>query len=88
MPYGKPNNDQSNLFGENEDWKEEWKGMPEYVQENLLPAFSVRVNFATIEDLREFAELVNQHLTTKTQSIWFPEQDRAKLSDKRYVDED
>jgi hypothetical protein len=87
MPYAKPNKNQDVLFGEQEPWREEWVGMPDYVQENLLPEFSVRVNFATVEDLRAFALLINQAITTKTSSVWFPPQEKANLSNKRYVDE-
>lgn len=87
MPYAKPNTDQSNLFGENESWKDEWRGMPEYNQKNLLPEFSVRINFANANDLRKFAEFINQPITTQTQSIWFPAQVRETLFDKRYINE-
>lgn len=87
MPYAKPNNAQTLLFGDKEPWKEEWEGMPEFDQKNLLPEYSVRVNFACIEDLNKFAELIQQPLTTKTSSIWFPAQTKAVLSNKVYVDE-
>ena len=87
MPYAKPNESQSLLFGEKEAWKEEWDGMPEFEQKNLLPEYSVRINFSSVEDLRKFAELINQPLTTKTSSIWFPAQTKADLSSKVYVDE-
>jgi hypothetical protein len=69
MPYAKPNKKQDVLFGEQEEWREEWQGMPEFEQENLLPEYSVRVNFATYEDLQKFAALVEQIISTKTQSI-------------------
>lgn len=87
MPYAKPNEAQSLLFGEKETWREEWEGMPEFKQQNLLPEYSVRVNFASVEDLKKFAELINQPLTTKTTSIWFPVQAKADLASKVYVDE-
>lgn len=87
MPYAKPNEAQSLLFGEKENWKDEWKGMPEFEQKNLLPEYSVRINFACVEDLKKFSELIGQPLTTKTNSIWFPAQLKANLSDKVYVDE-
>ena len=87
MPYAKPNTDQSNLFGQNESWKEEWQGMPEYEQKNLLPEFSVRINFASADDLRKFADLIGQPITTKTSSVWYPAQAKELLADKRYVDE-
>jgi hypothetical protein len=87
MPYAKPNDAQSLLFGEKEAWKEEWDGMPEFEQKNLLPEYSVRINFANVEDLKKFAELIQQPLTTKTSSIWFPAQLKADLSSKVYVNE-
>jgi hypothetical protein len=86
MPYGKPNKQQVTLFGEQEAWREEWVGMPEYEQENLLPNYSVKVNFATVDDLKRFAELIGQPLTTKTKSVWFPPQKKAELSKFVYVD--
>lgn len=87
MPYAKPNDAQSLLFGEKEAWKEEWEGMPEFEQKNLLPEYSVKINFACIEDLKMFSELIKQPLTTKTSSIWFPAQIKANLKNKVYVDE-
>jgi hypothetical protein len=87
MPYAKPNEAQNLLFGEKEAWREEWDGMPEFEQKNLLPEYSVRVNFSCVEDLKKFAELINQPLTTKTSSIWFPVQTKADLASKVYVDE-
>ena len=87
MPYAKPNTAQTVLFGENEAWKDEWQGMPEFEQKNLLPEYSVRINFASVEDLKKFADLIQQPLTTKTSSIWFPAQTKANLANKIYVDE-
>jgi len=85
MPYSKPNNNQEVLFGEKESWSEEWVGMPEYSQKNLLPNFSVRINFLTAEDFKLFSKLVDQTITTKTKSIWFPEQKATNLSKLSYV---
>ena len=85
MPYAKPNTNQDSLFGEKTEWETEWEGMPEFVQENLLPAYSVKVNFTCIEDLQRFAKLIDQPLTTKTQSVWFPAQERRSSSKLRYV---
>lgn len=87
MPYAKPNTKQVTLFGEQESWREEWQGMPEYVQDNLLPNFSVRVNFSSVDDLKAFAELVGQPITTQTKSIWFPVQQKAELNKYVYVNE-
>jgi len=86
MPYAKPNLEQDVLFGEQEAWREEWQGMPEFEQKNLLPEYSVRVNFANYEDLQKFAALVGQTISIKTQSVWYPKQERETLSDKKYVE--
>ena len=86
MPYAKPNKKQDVLFGEQEAWQEEWQGMPEFDQKNLLPEYSVRVNFSSYEDLQKFASMVDQTISIKTQSIWFPKQERENLSNKRYVE--
>ena len=86
MPYKKPNSDQEVLFGEQEAWKEEWQGMPEFEQKNLLPEYSVRINFASYKDMQNFASMIGQSISVKTQSIWYPKQMREDLSGKRYVE--
>lgn len=87
MPYAKPNEAQHTLFGEREPWRDEWVGMPEFEQRNLLPIASVRVNFASYEDMKKFAEMIGQTITTKTDSVWYPPQEKAIMFDKRYIDE-
>lgn len=87
MPYAKPNTKQTTLFGENEPWRDEWQNMPEYVQDNLLPEYSVKINFLSAKDLQDFSELIGQPITTKTKSVWFPAQQKANLNRFVYVDE-
>jgi hypothetical protein len=53
-------------------WKEEWKNMPEFVQEKQKPFSQVIVRFETEKDLEEFSNLIGQKLTNKTKSIWYP----------------
>jgi hypothetical protein len=86
MPYAKPNLDQEVLFGEQEAWRDEWQGMPEFEQKNLLPEYSVRINFASYEDMQNFASMIGQTISTKTQSLWYPKQMREDLASKRYVE--
>lgn len=69
------------------NWKEEWKGMPEFKQEKKEPYSKIIVRFKTKEDLDEFAKLISQKLTDKTKSIWHPKLERGLDSYKRYVDE-
>lgn len=55
-----------------ESWRDEWQGMPEFVQEAQKPFSIITVRFATEADLQEFAQLIGQPLTPKTKSIWHP----------------
>ena len=77
------------LFDEEEylKWKEEWKNMPEFSQENLQPIQQIIISFETKEDVQKFANLINQKVTSFTKSIWYPEIKIEKPSSKRYVDE-
>lgn len=54
------------------DWKQEWKDMPEFVQDKKEPYAKIIIRFDSEEDLQEFANLIGQKLTNKTKSIWHP----------------
>jgi len=45
------------LFDEPFDWMEEWKDMPEYINEDLSSKRQIIVHFRNDEDVQEFAEL-------------------------------
>ncbi len=77
------------LFGEDEGtlWKEEWKGMPEFHQEDQTPWKTLPVHFENETDMRKFAELVDQKIYPTTRSIWFPEAEIGYMVTKRFVDE-
>ena len=82
--------EQRNLFENVEDfekWKDEWQGMPEFVQEDLQPMQSIIVHFENRKDMDEFSALIDQKLTYKTKSIWFPKAEIGTIADKRYIDE-
>ena len=64
----------------------EWKNMPEFVQEAKPPFAKVIVKFHSQEDLDEFALVLDQIVTTKTKSIWYPKLERDDLEAYRYVD--
>jgi len=53
-------------------WRDEWVGMPEYVQESQKPFKELKLRFETEEAYYAFAELIGQALTPKTKGIWFP----------------
>lgn len=78
---------QESLFEIDPEWKKEWEGMPEFVQKDLMPFRQIIINFETKEDIKDFAELINQNLTYDTKSIWYPKVEGIKPSSKRYVDE-
>ena len=89
---------QSDLFGvaEPNKWRDEWRGMPEYDNEDITePAITVTVRFRTEEDFFVFQEHLRTHLwkgekpfdgrQTKTEkTTWFPP--REKSSSFVYVD--
>lgn len=80
-------NNEHALFDVPEDWEEEWKDMPEFIQNDLTPVRSIIVHFDKPEDVQKFAALVEQHITPKTKSIWYPQATIGRLSDKRWIDE-
>jgi hypothetical protein len=81
------------LFGEDpnevytEEWKEHWKGMPEFVQEDNKPFKSVIMHFRTQEDFLEFQKMIDQKMTDKTKSAWYPELEKTANSLLRWVEE-
>jgi len=75
------------VLKELEQWRIEWQGMPEFVQEKREPHAKIIIRFANEEHLQEFAEMVGQKLTAKTKSMWHPQIVRGIHSTKRYTDE-
>ena len=85
-----PGKDEQNaLFDMDEylEWKKHWRGMPEFSQEDLEPWKTLKVHFNNRSDLQEFSRLVGQNLTDRTQSIWHPEAEIGRMTDKRFVDD-
>lgn len=66
---------------------EHWQGMPEFESQDLTAKYSVMVCFETIENMQTFAQFVNQPLTEKTKTIWFPKRERETLNDRAWADE-
>jgi len=77
----------SELFNKENPVFDEWKDMPEFVQEKQEPYAKLIIRFETEEDLNDFSKLINQKLNKKTKSIWHPQLTRGIHSSKRYVDE-
>ncbi len=58
----------------------EWQGMPEFEQEDAFGAIhTIKVHFATDDDITAFAALIGQTVTKDTDFIWYPKQERANL---------
>ena len=66
------------------DFAAEWEGMPEYLQEDAEAFRTIRVHFETDRDMELFSKLINQKLTDKTKSVWYPQQEKNKTEEKRY----
>ena len=65
------------------DWKQEWLNMPEFENQDCSPVKSIKVSFASEEDIQKFAELIGQTVTMKTRTVWYPK--AKKLVDVREV---
>lgn len=62
--------------------------MPEFVMEDQTSDRKLVVHFRNSEDVQKFAELIEQDISPKQQSLWYPYMPPRKYSDKRYVDMD
>ena len=75
-------------IGSEESWVKEWQDMPEYSTENLEPKFQILISFRTEDDYRKFGKLIEQKITYKTKSIWYPEAKQIEVEHLRWVVED
>ena len=77
---------QESLFPEFEnEWEREWHDMPEFIQENKAPIKQLIISFKNFDDYKEFGKLIEQPITPKTQSVWYPAVEIERYMDKRYV---
>lgn len=67
---------QDGLFGKEEvnydEDQHDWQDMPEFVNEKNDAYQKVIVSFTCKEDVKKFEELMEQRITDKTKSLWFP----------------
>jgi type III secretory pathway component EscR len=79
---------QNYLFEQlDESFRDEWKNMPEYVQEDLTPFRVINVRFRNAEDVAFFEKLMEQKITEKQKTLWFPYAEPRRASLFRYADE-
>ena len=65
---------------------DEWKNMPEFVQEKQKE-IRIVIRFRNEEDLAEFAKLIDQKLTLKTKSIRYPYKSHWGVTRCKWIDE-
>ena len=77
------------LFEEFKDfsWKDEWIGMPEFIQEDLTPWRTMMVHFECQEDLDDFCTIIEQKATNLTKYMWHPRVESKKVVNKRWIDD-
>lgn len=79
---------QEEKMQESDHWEKHWVDMPEFEQENNEAFRKVVVRFRNEKDYQEFAKLVDQKLTVKTKSIWYPKLEKDVKSLRRWVEEE
>lgn len=81
--------EQLDMFPEyKNDIDKEWVNMPEFNMQDLEPVKQVIISFKTFEDMNSFAKLIEQPLTKKTQSVWYPKAEIDRAYDKIYTSRD
>lgn len=81
----KKDKSQNPLFDKGESYDEAWKGMPEFVQDEIEPFKTLYVHFENREDMEKFKKVINQEFYLTTKSIWYPEATMNDFSKVRYV---
>lgn len=80
-PYFNPSvKKQEKLFVEKEidyDTKYEWNNMPEFINENNDAHRKIIVSFQDEKSVKKFADLLDQRITDKTKSLWFPPKEKS-----------
>jgi hypothetical protein len=68
-------------------WQEHWEDMPEFIQEDLTSKRKIIVHFRNEEDVQKFAKLINQRITPKLPSLWFPKLEKRSHYNKVFINE-
>ena len=80
-------NNQLTLFEMKEWWRDDWEGMPEFIQKDLTSHRKIVVHFRNNKDVKEFANIIKQTITPKQPSLWYPHMPPRRCASKRYIDE-
>ena len=66
---------------------EHWKGMPEFKAEDQTSQRKIILHFRNEDDVQKFAKLINQKITPKLPSLWFPEMPHRKTAHLKYIED-
>lgn len=66
------------------DWEKSWIGMPDFKMENLQSWQSLKIHVTCIEDREKLSTLLDQTITPKTRSVWFPKAPIGSFKDKSW----
>lgn len=71
-------------------WEKEWQGMPEFIQDDLIPFKTISIYFKDELSVKIFSKLVGQIITKdigkSIRSIWYPKVLVDSWSKRRYID--
>jgi len=65
----------------------EWKGMPEFRMEDLRGFHHIIIHFDNETDFNDFSKTIDQNLTLKTKSIWYPKKYNTNPKELGYESE-
>ena len=68
--------------------EDEWEGMPDFESGDERSHRDIIVHFTNDEDVKKFAELVNQNIGEKTKYIWFPKQETISMYESEFSNEE
>ena len=67
---------------------EHWLDMPEFIQTKIEPYAKIIIRVENEIDLQELSKRLNQPLTPKTKSAWFPFKSHWGLEKKIWVSDE
>ena len=71
-----------------DSWRNHWKQMPAYTQEENKAFKQIIMSFRTKEDYEEFQVKLGQRMTVKTKSAWYPHLDVTANSLLRWMEDE
>lgn len=69
------------------DWKEEWREMPEYLQKREKAYQEILIRFFTKDEVQDFATLLSCNITPQTKTIVYSALQKDTNQKLRYADE-